>query len=1281
MEFDRRVQVRRYTANDPQADFGSGYLVAPGLVLTAAHVVDDGSRKPFRLTVCQPDNSRAEFEARIVWQREDAAVDAALVEIDAGSGWVPPQSHHGKHRGAPQRYGRLIGTRPLDADVVGFPRMQRDPDTKERLDEHALGRIVPGNGSRAGRLEVLSRDPTVPLPTPQDSSTTCWSGMSGAPVLAHDLLCGVIRQDRRAQGGSRLFATPAEMLLADRNFCAVLKAHTAWTPLIEPAEPARLLLPAAATRYLPSPAALLSADAESVDFYGRKEELAELSAWCDADPAFSIQVVVGSGGQGKTRLARRLAELRADAGWVTGQLRRLQHDALSVTELAALDTAQPLLLVVDYAETRPRTVRILIDHFRASRHQVRLLLIARADGSWRTNRLEATNAAVEALRSAPKLDLPTLVPPDAPDREDTPDTRTAAFLRAAHDLAAHAASVPALADTEWTRVAARLQPPHDLQAPRYASALALQMAALTTLLEHGPAPARTTVTESPEAALLTHEQAYWEGTAGPSGFDLGLRPELLHRAVAVAAACGAANLKEAIATALLIPGMPKGKAPEVAEWLHALYPPGPDHYWASVQPDRLAEFHVSRQLTDPHFPLQQLFQKISATQQAQLLNVLARAGSGHRENGRTDAYERTSDAIDAILPPDPQRFVSRTTAAAALQLLADQRAQDTARHLAQQVASAEQHSFRQERAGDGDVLIDLALTIDAPGAQSDPHTSYTLGRVLEAFVAARRPRRLVITGPNPQPSSDLDAGTGKTGTAVLLILGLLQKRDKRDPVPVRLPATSWPDHDLHLWLTQQLTDIWQIRHSQAALLVDFGLVLPVIDGVDELPPDRAAALLEAANTYATGPDDGALILTCRRPEYDTFVRSGHGLRNSMLLQLQPVGRQQAREYLKTRTKRFPDPDRWHPVLEALAAQGAVARALATPWHLELAVTIYQQRDTQGCYPHDPADLPKKAADGSLHQYLLEHYVEAAVASARRKPHDAASTTRKYLSVLAGHLCHPVTAIGAAAPPADLAPWNLWPLPGARRVRHTDRALTAVLAVVPMLILPTLPNVTIDVPMALVWAFPLAIFIIFAVRGHPAPPPSRRNVRLPRSHAELRFLQTRLAESLTVSATLGLTQGAPVGAGLGIVFGLAEGLTSPVDTPAADPHEPLRRDRRAWLALSLCFGIVIGFGYAVMTKTVRDTATGFGAGLALGLIVALGTGFAGRASVRYLAFLLCARGLLPSNLGKFLEFCCQIGLLRIVGGVYQFRHREIQDHLARDHARERARTRSVGQLSR
>jgi hypothetical protein len=56
----------------------------------------------------------------------------------------------------------------------------------------------------------------------------------------------------------------------------------------------------------------------------------------------------------------------------------------------------------------------------------------------------------------------------------------------------------------------------------------------------------------------------------------------------------------------------------------------------------------------------------------------------------------------------------------------------------------------------------------------------------------------------------------------------------------------------------------------------------------------------------------------------------------------PVDEVQAEDHLIARTT---TPGRWAPVLEALstAPTGPLARALNTPWRLNLAVTVYEQR--------------------------------------------------------------------------------------------------------------------------------------------------------------------------------------------------------------------------------------------------------------------------------------------------------------------------------------------------
>ncbi len=71
------------------------------------------------------------------------------------------------------------------------------------------------------------------------------------------------------------------------------------------------------------------------------------------------------------------------------------------------------------------------------------------------------------------------------------------------------------------------------------------------------------------------------------------------------------------------------------------------------------------------------------------------------------------------------------------------------------------------------------------------------------------------------------------------------------------------------------------------------------------------------------------------------------------------------------------------------------------------------------------------------------------------------------------------------------------------------------------------------------------------------------------------------------------------------------------------------------------------------------------GLKFGLVFGLPVGLVGEA---WPAFLLASkwlvvRGRCPWRLMSFLEDAYRLGLLRVVGSAYQFRHAELQDHLA------------------
>lgn len=600
-------------------------------------------------------------------------------------------------------------------------------------------------------------------------------------------------------------------------------------------------------------------------------------------------------------------------------------------------------------------------------------------------------------------------------------------------------------------------------------------------------------------------------------------------------------------------------------------------------------------------------------------------------------------------------------------------AEQMADRLAGEVVRREQGEYARWLDGNIGGRIDLAYAVHVHGQVAGARAEGRLADLTELH-GRLSPARMVITDGD---ATD-DAGTGKSLAALAMVLDLARDRQPGRPVPLRLAAASWTGQDLEDWISRYLVNAFGVGRRLARRLVEARLVLPVVDGLDELDPpgavpysSRAAELLRLFNHWQHGTQPAAVVVTCRRGFYEGLVGAAAHLRTAAVVLLAPVDAQQSRAFLRgSVADTEAGLSRWQRVLDALAAAPqtdaastppAAARlrqALATPWRLSLAVAVYQERSPDGRYRRDPADLLPLAQSGALHRHLLGLYVPAVLASRGDGTLDPDGPARRWLAVLASYLDgnrEGRQAEGRRLSATDLVLPELWPMVGVERARRAIRWACFFWAAAIELVI--VAGAAVSSWELLVLSFLPLLAAMFGVN----PDLWEGNDRM-----ILRPVRFALGCALGAApvALLGLLGGSvdataewAILAGVfGLMVGGAMGTAVVPDERRDGPRALVRRDVVSW---ALYFGDLVTI-FALL---------GYGAGGWRGAFVTLlvvspfGALLFHTLFFRYVAFLVLARGMLPWRFGRFLHACHHAGILRTAGAAYQFRHRELQDYLA------------------
>ena len=541
--------------------------------------------------------------------------------------------------------------------------------------------------------------------------------------------------------------------------------------------------------------------------------------------------------------------------------------------------------------------------------------------------------------------------------------------------------------------------------------------------------------------------------------------------------------------------------------------------------------------------------------------------------------------------------------------------------------------------------------------------------------------RLVILG---------EPGAGKTMLLVRLVLDLLGRRAPDMPVPFLVSMSSWNPENLSFtgWLANQLI----INHpalaaspptgagelTQAAALLAAGLILPIVDGLDEIPDSaRGAAISQINDSLRPGQH---LVVTCRTQQYRDGIRPENGLevtlRGAAAVELCPLNPVTVGRYLCDDAGGPVTKARWEPVLALLGTEAPVAQALQTPLMVGLARAIYNPRPGElvGIL-REPSELCDQAlADRTAVESLLfDAFIPAAY---RQNPVDRkeVQNAERWLMFLAQCL----EKIGSP----DLAWWQL-PLVvpdvlpgtltalGVGLVMGVAAGLTAAVMVGPGL--GVLAAFTIGVPTAMVGIGGRAI------EGKEWPPNPTHKIRWesPPDTVIGAGLGTGALLGFMVGIGHGIVAGFVAGVGSAIVVGFAGWSYSLKGTPfdissIMSPAATLARDRRTALVAGVMagppFGIVAGVMFGILAWLLGGARAGVAVGASAGIIVAV-------TAAVYNSFLaawpyyemtriwLVAHHRLPWSLMDFLDDAYRRGVLRKAGAVYQFRHIEFQRRLA------------------
>lgn len=422
------------------------------------------------------------------------------------------------------------------------------------------------------------------------------------------------------------------------------------------------------------------------------------------------------------------------------------------------------------------------------------------------------------------------------------------------------------------------------------------------------------------------------------------------------------------------------------------------------------------------------------------------------------------------------------------------------------------------------------------------------------------------------------------------------------------------------WNQQPLVDL-DVEHrdppTRAAVLIETGRVLPILDGFDEIDPGRHQAALRQLNTTPDAP----MVITSRVAEYRTAVCGTDVLTAAAVVELDELTLQDLAGYLP-RTAAGHRAGLWDPVLDRMRVEpeapgpAVLLRVLRNPLMVFLAHTVYS--DTPGRDPTDLLDIHRFPTTSAVREHLLAAFIPAVYQADQpgsTRARWTADHAHRYLTYLAGHL----RRVGTR----DVAWWQLRDtIPRRHRILAFTVVDGLVIGIVGELANGLTNGLTNGVTYGVTATLASALLAALTV----GPKGFRGRLR-----GKPRFLVGKFAITLGVGLVLGLVFGLAAGVEFAFSNGIAGGLTNGITggltafmaglvglcSTGAQPTRtrlqirgrarPIARRFRSGLVVGLAGGLSGGFVVGLTNGSTSGLAFGVAFGLTTALAAALAFG--------------------------------------------------------------------------